>query len=166
MPTLSTTPDSLVRHAVLGNFAAPDFARRPTFQNVAALCFKQALLEKYPALSVDFTQLAIAEPVESTDSSGPPRGYRFGHPVDAMIRSFINSTPVTLIQGVHRLTVDPNRLAPHPLAVGMAELQAIINDHAPLLIRAYQQALAEFWSDSPDRSLPPLQWLRRCCRRR
>lgn len=161
MPTLSTTPDSLVRHAVLGNFAAPDFARRPTFQNVAALCFKQALLEKYPALSVDFTQLAIAEPVESTDSSGPPRGYRFGHPVDAMIRSFINSTPVTLIQGVHRLTVDPNRLAPHPLAVGMAELQAIINDHAPLLIKAYQQALAEFWSDSPDRSLPPLQWLRR-----
>lgn len=112
MPTLSTTPDSLVRHAVLGNFAAPDFARRPTFQNVAALCFKQALLEKYPALSVDFTQLAIAEPVESTDSSGTPRGYRFGHPVDAMIRSFINSTPVTLIQGVHRLTVDPNRLAP------------------------------------------------------
>ncbi|WP_138738944.1 dermonecrotic toxin domain-containing protein [Pseudomonas sp. FSL W7-0098] len=159
MKTLSTTPDAMIRYSALSSFAGHSFALRPTFQGVVASWFKQALQDKYPALNVDFTQLAIAEPLSHENSPGMPRRYRFMAVADVMIQCFIDSTPVVLIQGFHRLSVDKNELSAHPLAVNMAELQSIINDHSGLLIAAYQQALAEFWSDRQNGSLAPLQWL-------
>lgn len=144
----------MVRYSMLGNFPVQDFALRPTFQNVAGRWFKQALQEKYPLLDVDFSRLCIAEPLPEV-----PVRYRFMVAVDVMLQCFIDSAPVVLIQDFHRLTDDHAGPAPHPLAVSMADLQVIINDGAPLLIDAYQQALAEFWSDRPGAAMTPAQWL-------
>lgn len=99
MKTLSTTPDAMIRYSALSSFAGHSFALRPTFQGVVASWFKQALQDKYPALNVDFTQLAIAEPLSHENSPGMPRRYRFMAVADVMIQCFIDSTPVVLIQG-------------------------------------------------------------------
>lgn len=161
MKTLSTTPDAMVRYSVLGSFAAQHFSERPTFQNVAALGFKRALQEKYPALNVDFPQLVIAEPLTFDDFPGTPRRYRLMAAVDVMIQGFLDSKPVVLIEGFHRLCVGKTEMDPHPLAVDMADLQVIINDHALVLVDMFQQAITGFWSDRPRAGTVPVQWLSR-----
>ena len=161
MKTLSTTPDAMVRYSVLGSFAAQHFSERPTFQNVAALGFKRALQEKYPALNADFSQLFIAQPLTPDDLPGTPRRYRLMAAVDVMIQGFLDSKPVVLIQGFHRLCVGSTELDPVPLAVDMADLQVIINEQAMVLIDMFQQAMTEFWSDRHSATTAPVLWLSR-----
>ena len=161
MKTLANTPDLICRYSVLGSFAAQDFAPRPTFQNVVGQWFKDALEEQFPYLDADFTRLWIAEPLATAATdNGQPRRYRFMAPVDVIMQSYLDATSVTLTQGFHRLTTDKDRLDPHPLAVDMAQLQTLINDRSPLLIDAYQQALAAFWSTAANGRIAPVQWLR------
>lgn len=166
MKKLSSTPDLFSRYAVLGSFVANGFPLRPTFQRVVAKLLKDELTRKYPFLTAQFSRLFIAEPLLPINSvamptNGQPQRFRFMSPIDVMIQSYIDSTPVKLIQGFHRLTLDMEELDPHPLAVNMSDLQSIINDWAPLLLEAYQQALAHFWCEVSTNGISPFQWLAR-----
>lgn len=164
MKTLSSTPDLISRYSILGRFAVQNFAPRPTFHGVVARLFKDALKEKYPSLNVDFAQLSIAEPFPYPNSiyastNGEPQAYRLMAPVDMMIQSFIDSAPVNLVPGFHRLTTEPVLQDTHPLAVNMDDVEQIINDHSPFLIDFYQQALTFFWSEASNGNISPFQWL-------
>ena len=135
MKKLSSTPDLFSRHAVLGSFAANGFPLRPTLQKVVAQLLKDDLTDKYPFLARDFSKLYIAEPVFAANSlaspvNDTPQRFRFMSPIDVMIQSYIDSTPVSLTQGFHRLTLDKDALDPHPLAVEISDLQSIINEWA------------------------------------
>lgn len=155
MKKLSTTPDLFARYSVLSSFAEQDFTLRPTLQGVIARLFKDLLQDDYPAVDVGTAALWIAEPLASQ-----PGHYRFMALADVLIQSYIDATPVSLIQGFHCLTTDSQVPQPHPLPVDMAQVQVRVNDCAPLVIEAYQQALAHFWSQAKSPSISPLQWLR------
>lgn len=166
MKKLSSTPDLFLRYAVLGSFVANGFALRPTFQRVVAKLLKDELTGKYPFLTAQFSRLFIAEPLLPINSvampaNGQPQRFRYMSPIDVMIQSYIDSAPVKLTQGFHRLTLGMEELDPHPLAVNMSDLQSIINDWAPLLLEAYQQALAHFWCEVSTKGISPFQWLAR-----
>ena len=154
MKRLSTTPDLFARYSVLSSFAEQDFALCPTLQGVIAQLFKDLLQADYPALDVGTAALWIAEPLASQ-----PGSYRFMALADVLIQSYIDATPVSLIQGFHCLTTDSQVPQPHPLPVDMAQVQVRVNDCAPLVIEAYQQALAHFWSQAKSPSISPFQWL-------
>lgn len=166
MKKLSSTPDLFSRYAVLGSFAANGFPLRPPFQRVVAKLLRDDLTALYPFLTTHFSKLYIAEPVIAASSlatpvNGKPQRFRFMSPIDVMIQSYIDSTPVSLTQGFHRLTLDKDALDPHPLAVEITDLQSIINDWAPLLMEAYKQALAYFWCEAPTNGNSPFEWLTR-----
>lgn len=154
MKKLSTTPDLFARYSVLSSFAEQDFTLRPTLQGVIAQLFKDLLQDDYPAVDVGTAALWIAEPLASQ-----PGHYRFMALADVLIQSYIDATPVSLIQGFHCLTTDSQVPQPHPLPVDMAQVQVRVNDCAPLVIEAYQQALAHFWSQAKSPSISPFQWL-------
>ena len=154
MKTLSSTPDLIARYALLGSFGEQDFALRPTFQGVVAQLFRDLLHDKYPDLNTGNAVLWIAEPLES-----PPRHYRFMALADVIMQSYLDATPVTLIQGFHRLTSDSAVPDPHPLAVDMAQLILLVNDCASLMVEAWQQALTRFWSEASAPAISPFQWL-------
>ena len=166
MKKLSSTPDLFLRYAVLGSFAANGFVLRPSFQRVVGKLLKDDLTNLYPFLTAHFSRLFIAEPQlpinsVATPTNGQPQRFRFMSPIDVMIQSYIDSAPVKLTQGFHRLTLGMEELDPHPLAVNMSDLQSIINEWAPLLLEAYQQALAHFWCEVSTKGISPFQWLAR-----
>lgn len=97
----------------------------------------------------------------ATSANDQSQRFRFMSLIDVMIQSYIDSTPVTLIQGFHRLTIDRHELNPLPLAVDLKDLQSSINDCSPLLMAAYLQALAHFWSEVSTNGISPFQWLAR-----
>ena len=152
MNKISSTTGLFARYSVLGSFTEQDFALRPTLQYVVARFFKDLLQDDYPYLNVGTAVLWIAEPL-----AGQPGNYRFMALADVLIQSYIDATPVCLIQGFHCLTSDSQ--VPRPLPVEMAQVQARINDCAPLVVEAYQQALARFWSETRQPAISPLQWL-------
>ena len=159
MNKLSSSPDLIARYSPLGSFVHQDFAPRPTFRGVAMQCFNSLLRDKYPNLNVgDDTPLWIAEPFTVTRQGQPPR-YRFMALVEVLIQGYINAEPVHLIQGFHCLTTDSDTSLRTALPVDMGEVQQRLNDCAEVLMQAYQQALAQFWSEATERGLSPVQWL-------
>lgn len=162
MIKLSSTPDLMSRYSALGNFSHHDFAPRPTFQNVVAQVFKEALQAKSPALYFHVAQLSLAEPLPVTPpqaTADQPRSYRLMPLVDVMIQSLIDDKAVALEQGFHRLTDSAFAFNPRALRVNMDDLQRIINDCSPLLINDFQQALALYWSEKGTGDISPFQWL-------
>ena len=159
MKKLSSTPDLIARYSPLGSFVHQDFAPRPTFRGAAMQCFNSLLLDKYPNLNVgDSTPLWIAEPLPITSQGQPPR-YRFMAVVEVLIQCYIDTEPVHLVQGFHCLTTDSTSQPPTALPVDMSEVQKRLNDCAELLMDAYQQALAQFWSEATGRGISPVQWI-------
>lgn len=162
MKELSKTPDLIAAYSALSSFKAQHFGPRPSFLDVAKDVFKKALEEQYPALPVPVADLALAEPLTDVDPDNPqPRHYRFMAPEEVMIQRFIDDSAFTLIEGEQRLTASRDRENPPAQSVSMDSLQQIINEHAALLIGAYQQAVATFWSERREGHKSPFQWLSR-----
>lgn len=162
MNELSKTPDLIAAYSVLSSFKAEDFGSRPSFQDVVKDVFKKALDTKFPGLLATAADLALAEPLTAFDSDNPqPRHYRFMAPDEVMIQRFIDDSPFTLIEGEHRLTTSRDTENPPAQRVSMDSLQAIINEHSAMLIGAYQQAVAAFWSERHEGKQSPFQWLSR-----
>ena len=162
MKELSKNPDLIAAYSSLSSFTAQDFGSRPSFQEVAKEVFKTALVDQYPQLSAHAAGLALAEPLTAIDRDNPkPRHYRFMAPEEVMIQRFIDDSSFTLIEGEHRLTASRNTENPPAQTVSMARLQKMINEHSGLLIGAYQEAVAEFWSEQREGKSSPFQWLSR-----
>ena len=163
MKTFSSTPGLISRFKVLGSFNAQDFPPRPTLYTVLAAQLNDSLAEKYGGLGLDVTSLHLAEPwpiataLLSPQSTTPQR-YRLMSPVDMLVQCFIDKRPISLIQGVHRLTDETTEYDPHPLAVHMDDLQTAINECAPLLPEIWQCALTQFWSVGST-GVSPILWL-------
>ena len=162
MKELSKNPDLIAAYSVLSSFKAEDFGPRPSFQDVVKHVFKIALEDKFPTLSVAVADLKLAEPLTAFDpDNAQPRHYRFMAPDEVMIQRFIDDSSFTLIEGEHRLTTSSDTVNPPAQLVNMDSLQSLINDQSPLLIGAYQQAVAAFWSERREGSQTPFQWLSR-----
>ena len=162
MKELTKTPDLIAAYSVFSSFNAQNFGPRPSFQEVAKAVFKKALIDKFPTLPVSVADLALAEPLTAVDPQNPqPRHFRFMAPEEVMIQRFIDDSSFTLIEGEHRLTASRDPVNPAAQRVGMDSLQAIINDQSATLIEAYQQAVAQFWSERSEGKNSPFQWLSR-----
>ncbi len=162
MKELSKNPDLIAAYSALSSFNAQDFGPRPSFQEVAKEVFKKALVDQYPQLSAHVAGLALAEPLTAVDPDNPqPRQYRFMAPEEVMIQRFIDDSSLTLIEGEHRLTASRDTENPPAQTVHMDSLQKMLNEHSGLLIEAYQQAVAEFWSERREGKNSPFQWLSR-----
>ena len=166
MKTLSSTPDFLARFVALGSFPQDQFLPRPTFKNVVAEAFKQAMLEAYPGLKADVSHAHISQSLPSADAQpapapDPPSTWRLIAPSTLLIQGFIDQRTLNLSADRHRLTIDQKVENPAPLSVSMATLEKLLNEWAPQVIDVFAQALIHFWSTPSPAGVSPWLWLSR-----
>ena len=133
------------------------FAGRPRLRTVAAGILKAELQTLYPQLRLDVARATVLEPLPGAANTRP--GYRKSGLIDLLIARLLTDSNIELIQGVHLLTLHAESDNPSAIAIQMPELQRIINDWGPQLLRVYGEHLCRFWDDFDTVGKSRWQWL-------
>ena len=135
------------------------FADRPHLEQVANSLIQQALDERFAGQGLRAFALGIGEPVELV-AEGAPTTYRHVTSVaDALIGRLMHGSAINY---------NPTRQVPLRLGGGAVvrliagpsvdDLEQMINHLAPLLLEAFQDALAAYWSAKPLQDPLSTRW--------
>ena len=127
----------------------------PSLSEVAANALRPALVKLYPQQLIDPTLAIVATPSWRSDGrqivAGP---YRFESLTDALVRLALSGTAITLIDGEHFLTEQPDVLPCVQLPVDIETIGALLNELAPLLLTALEEQQIDYWNEAIGPSVP------------
>lgn len=127
----------------------------PSLSEVAANALLPALVKSYPQQVIDPTLAIVATPSWHSDGrkivAGP---YHFESLTDALVRLALSGTAITLIDGEHFLTEQPDVMPCVQLPVDIEAIGALLNELAPLLITALEEQQIDYWNETISPSVP------------
>jgi hypothetical protein len=127
----------------------------PSLSEVAANALLPALVKLYPQQVIDPTLAIVATPSWHSDGrqivAGP---YHFESLTDALVRLALSGTAITLIDGEHFLTEQPDVMPCVQLPVDIEAVGALLNELAPLLLTALEEQQIDYWNETISPSVP------------
>jgi hypothetical protein len=136
---------------------AEQFLTRPTLRDVATAMLRDALSEKYPALSIEPAVAVVSEPLlnrEQANTAG-----RLMTLTDCLLENFSSQRPWHFTQGQHVLVAPPSAGEWMPLAVDMADISALLDRLSLVLIKGFEQATADYWCQPGTTGISRWEWL-------
>lgn len=130
----------------------------PTLREVAAKVLRVGLATLYPALALDPDQAMVATPSwEHENDQIVARSTHFESLTSGLVRHAIDATPVMYLDGEQFLTLQPSARLTSQLPVDIDAIGRLMNELAPLLFTAYQEAQLDYWNHTDDTSAPRWQ---------
>lgn len=158
MTSLLTLSGEVARSAPLASSVSKHFASRPSLRDVAQQVLLTQFATRYPKLSVDFSHVHLFEPIGPTGTT-PFSGYRKLLLADVLIDRYLHDENIILVQGYHFLSAQAGAENPSALAVDMTQVQGIVNEWGPQILRAYSEALCSYWDLIAPTGGNRWQWL-------
>lgn len=147
--TLSSPLSLVAQYAPLASSVSRRFDGRPSLRSVARDLINQALSRRKPALQVDGASLKLVR-------AGAPGPIALE---DLLIQRYLQGRTLNLIAGVDALTQQQSAQAPQPLALGIGELETLIDEWGPSLLEHYKQRLVDYWNHVDATGQSRWQWL-------
>ena len=120
---------------------AEQFLTRPTLRDVATAMLRDALSEKYPALSIEPEVAVVSGPPMSSEHANTAG--RLMTLTDCLLENFSRQRPWHFGQGQQVLVAQPSAGKWMLLAVDMADLSALLDRLSLVLIEGFEQAIAD-----------------------
>lgn len=157
--TLSTAPTSgqIAQYAPLANSVSRKFNNRPSLRSVARELVATALAKLQPALLLGDDSLLVAWP----RADEPPGEPAFIAVEDLLMLRFVQNTTLNLVDQYDYAVRQRDAATPERLALTIGELERLINDWGPVLLRAYQCALVDYWNHTDATGESRWLWLAR-----
>ncbi|MEB0026191.1 hypothetical protein QN375_10465 [Pseudomonas sp. MH9.2] len=133
------------------------FLTRPTLRDVATAMLRDALSEKYPALSIEPEVAVVSEPPLSREYANTAG--RLMTLTDCLLDNFSSQRPWHFTQGQHVLVAQPSAGEWMPLAVDMADISALLDRLSLVLIEGFEQATADYWCQPSTTGISRWEWL-------
>lgn len=147
--TLSSPLSLVAQYAPLASSVSRRFNGRPSLRSVARDLINLALSKHKPALQVDGASLKLVR----ADAPAPIALE------DLLIQRYLQDRTLNLIAGVDAVTQQQGAEAPQPLALGIGELETLIDEWGPSLLERYKQRLVEYWNHVDATGQSRWQWL-------
>jgi hypothetical protein len=127
----------------------------PSLSEVAANALHPALAKSYPRQDIDPALAMIATPTWRSDGHKVVAGpYHFEPLTDALVRLTLSGTAITLMDGEHFLTEQPDVMPCVQLPVDIKAIGALLNELAPLLLTALEEQQIDYWNETISPSVP------------
>ncbi|MGF6098750.1 dermonecrotic toxin domain-containing protein [Pseudomonas sp. 18175] len=152
MPTPSTTLGQLPALAAHAHFAS-----RPSLVSVVFAGLRQRILEHYPTLPMDLTQLKLASPLAT---GGHSMQLLLNVAIDHLLNPQLLDFEPRNGQSFFLTQTPPEILAPAaPAALDMQVIAHVIDDLRLEFCIDFQQALADYWNATDSHGNSRWQWL-------
>lgn len=158
MTSLLSLSGEVARSAPLASSVSKHFASRPSLHEAALQVLARQFAIHYPTLNVDFSRVHLFEPMVSKTAASFA-GYRKLLLADVLIDRYLHRENIALVQGYHFLTAQAGAENPSALAVDMIQVQGMVNEWGPQILRAYSEALCTYWDSTDSAGGNRWQWL-------
>lgn len=121
----------------------------PSFRETASHLLRQSLREQYPALEIDPDIAMVGTPTWQLIGDEIVAGAtQYQALSDILAIQAVLAEPVLYIEGEHFLTLQPIVEPAVHLPVRMCELAKSLNLLAPVMLRAFEQQLVDYWNQT------------------
>lgn len=121
----------------------------PSFREAATTLLRQSLQEQYPTLDIDPDTAMLGTPawelIDEQIIAGPTQYQALS---EILARQAVLAAPTVCIEGEHFLTQLPIVEPAVHLPVRITDIAKTINLLAPVMLRAYQQQLINYWNQT------------------
>lgn len=139
--TLTPTPMSglIAKYAPLANSVSRKFVNRPSLRSVARDVIVATLAKHQPPLPLGNGNLLVTWPQQGNEPAAFPVE-------DLLILRYLQDSTLNLVDHYDAVVRQEGNAKPEPFKLSIGELEVLINDQGPLLIRSYQAALVSYWN--------------------
>jgi hypothetical protein len=119
----------------------------PTLHDAAAQLLRKALNQAFPTQQIDPDNAMLMSPIWHRQGEELiTLSSRFESLTHALARHAFTREPANYIEGEHFLTLTPRAAEPIHLPVKMDAISTLLNEHAPMLFKAFEQSQLDYWN--------------------
>jgi hypothetical protein len=131
----------------------------PTLHDSAAQLLRKALEKTFPEQRIDPDTAMLMSPIwHQRGADLVTRSNHFESLTHALARQAFTRETANYIEGEHFLTLTPRAIEPIHLPIGMDAITTLLNEHASMLFKAFEQSQLDYWNETEEQ-LPRWQVL-------
>jgi hypothetical protein len=131
----------------------------PNLHDAAAQLLRKALKKTFPDQQIDPDKAMLVSPIwRQQGEELITHSSHFESLTHALVRQAFTQKVANYIEGEHFLTLTPRVLKPIHLPVSMDAITTLLNEHAPMLFKAFEQSQLDYWNETTE-NLPRWQVL-------
>lgn len=124
----------------------------PTLHEAAAQLLRKALKKTFPDQQIDPDKAMLMSPIwHQQGEQLITHSSHFESLTHALARQAFTQEIANYIEGEHFLTLTPNAPEPIHLPVSMDAITTLLNEHAPMLFKGFEQSQLDYWNETTEK---------------